>query len=319
MIPTLSEALDFDVVQIELNSVFYQEFDAIEGLASKATAKSEQLFIPRDTAQAAYIEMVFSGSGLFPKIGESSILPAQNPAVRNKLTTYVADFGSSIPLSANFFDDNMHNVWSETVSDFGEKARLTQDYNSFKVFRNGFSTAASPALTADGVSFFNSAHVLIGGGTTSNVLTGLTGITSDNLNVANYTLINQVDQRGVIRSNTMSILLVPPPLFKVAIEETQSALVSDSANNAINYYRSELGVLVMMSPWLGSAVPDGTGSDTAWFVLAKKHGVRRLIRQGVKTYLTPWWVSQNRTYNYQAYFREETYVVDYAGAVASAT
>jgi len=109
-------------------------------------------------------------------------------------------------------------------------------------------------------------------------------------------------------------LLVPQALFKLATELTDSALIADTANNAINVYRSAYGFKVYSSPQLGAAAG---GSDTAWFLLTKNHSVSRLIRQGLQTALTPWQFSDNRTYTYQANYRENYFVPDYAGLVGS--
>ena len=80
----------------------------------------------------------------------------------------------------------MHGVWAEDVKDFAIKAKDTQDYTAFGLFRNGFTTA----LTADGVSIFNSAHPLIGGGTQSNY--GTSALTPTSLNTA---LVNMLEQK----------------------------------------------------------------------------------------------------------------------------
>lgn len=110
------------------------------------------------------------------------------------------------------------------------------------------------------------------------------------------------------------ILLVPMELQKLAIEITDSVLISDTANNAVNFFRSMLGIEVMTSPYLGAAAG---GSDSAWFLLSPLHSVRRLIRQGVQTALRDWQYSNDRTYFYQGNFREEYFVTDYFGAVGS--
>ena len=77
-------------------------------------------------------------------------------------------------------------------------------------------------------------------------------------------------------------------------------------------------VKVYQSFFLGSASPDGLGSDTAWFVLdSKRHAIRRFVRQVVQTALRDWTMSTNRTYYYQANFREEVFAPDYIGAVGA--
>jgi hypothetical protein len=59
------------------------------------------------------------------------------------------------------------------------------------------------------------------------------------------------------------------------------------------------------------------GSDTAWFLLARNHAIKRLIRQGIETFLRPWGYSNNRTYLYQANFREEAVAIDYVGTIGA--
>lgn len=302
-----TESQNFAIVQTELDSVFYQNFDYAM-FPGSATAMTGEIFKPLQTEQAAYIEETFKGVGLFPIIGETQTVPAGTPAVRNKLTTYVKDFAQGISISKNLFDDNMHGVWSRAVADFAQKAKVSQDQNAFKVFRNAFTTT----LTADGVAWISASHPLIGGGTTSNLISGALSPTT--LNNAMIVLAEQKDQAGVMMGNVASILLVPTSLFKYAREITDSQQLVDTANNNTNIFKSALGVTVYTSIWIGA---NAGGSDTAWFVLSRNHSVTRLIRQGIQTSLRDWTYSDNRTYFYQANFREEVYVVDYVGAVGS--
>ena len=302
-----TEQQNFAVVQTELDSVFYQNFDYDSGFPGIATANTAALFKPMQTEHAAYIEEVFAGSGLFPSIGETTNVPLSVPKVANKLTTYIKDFAQGIELSKNLFDDNLHGVWSKTVADFAMVARVTQDDNAFALFRGAFATTT----TADG-SYLCSTHTLIKGDTVTNNTTSALSTTS--LNTAIVALRQQKNQAGVILGNVPNILLVPSALFKKAIEITESALLADSANNNINVYRSAYGIAVYTSPYLDNAAG---GSDTAWFLLSKNHGVTRLIRQGIQTALRDWTYSNNRTYFYQANFRESVYAADYVGVYGS--
>lgn len=302
-----SEAQNFAIVQTELDSVFYQNFDYDTKTPEIATAQDGRLFKVMNTTHAAYIEEVYAGTGLFSKVGETQAVPTSTPRVTNKLTTYIADFANSIEISKNLFDDNMHGVWAKTVSNFARMARVSQDDNAFRWFRGAFTTS----LTADGSAFI-STHTLIGGGTQSNLVTG--ALTSSTLNDAIVKMREMKNQAGIILGDVPSILLVPSTLFQKAIQETQSALVADNANNAINVWRSAYGIIVKSSPYLGASAG---GSDTAWFLLSDNHSVTRLIRQGIQTALRSWEYSNNRTYLYQANFREEVYAPDYIGCVGS--
>lgn len=303
-----TEAQNFAIVQTELDTVFFQVFGYDDTNPGIATANTGAIFKPLSTTHAAYIGQVNKGPGLFSIIGETQTVPLSTPRVTNKYTILIKDFAEGIELSKDMFDDNMHGVWAEEVRQLALMARVTQDQNAFKIFRGAFTTT----LTADGAAFISASHTLIGGGTTSNLVTG--ALTDTNFNSALIALRQQVNQAGVILGGVGRYLVVPSALFKRAIQITDSALISDSGNNAINVYRSAYNITVYTSPYMDAVAG---GSDTAWFLLTQNHSISRIIRQGIETALRPWQFSNNRTYFYQANFREEVFVPDYAGAVGS--
>ncbi len=303
-----TEAQNFSIVQTELDAVFFQKFDFDDRFPGVAHATTGEIFKPQETTHAAWIQSINKGSGLFPSIGEASTVPLSTPRVTNKQTTLINTYAQGISISKQLFDDNMHGVWAADVADFAVQAKNTQDATAFGLFRTGFTTA----LTADGVSIFNDAHPLIGGGTQDNKDTA--ALTPTSLNTAIVALGEQKNQAGVISGAAPSVLLVPLALWKHAREITDSALIADSGNNNINVYRSALGITVWTSHWLGAAAG---GSDTAWFLLAQNHGFTRLVRQGVETALTDWRYSSNLTYFYQANYRENYFCADYAGSWGS--
>ena len=311
-----TEAQNFAIVQTELDTVFFQAFQYDASTPGIATAQTATIFKPVTTEHAAYIGEINKNTTFWPQIGETQTVPTDTPAVRNKYTVYVGDYASSIEISKDLFDDNMHGVWAEDVKQFAFKARLTQDRNAFRLFINSFSTTpvvgTQATLTADGVAFISASHPLIGGGTVSNLISG--ALSDTTVNTAIVALREQKDQSGDVIGGNPSILLVPEKLWKLATQITDSALVSDSAGNAINVYRSSYGFVVYSSPYLGSAAG---GSDTAWWMMTPQHSVSRLIRQGIETALRSWQMSNNRTYLYQGNYRESYFVPDYAGAVGS--
>lgn len=303
-----TEALNLAIVQTELDGVFFQAFNRLEAPGT-ATALTAELFKPTNIEHKNYIQETFKGVGLWSAIGETSTVPLGTPLVRNKKTTTVLDFAEGVEISKDMFDDNMFGTYARMIANLGEMGRVTRDQNAFKVFRNAFTTQ----LTADGVSWINAAHPLIGGGTVSNLITG--ALTPTTFNNALVALQQQKNQAGVVMGGKATMLVVAPANFVNATQITQSALVSDSANNALNVFRSAYGITVYVSPYLSSAVPGG--SDTAWFVMTPNHGVVRYIRQEIQTSLRDWSFSNNRTYFYQANFREEVDTIDYCGAVGS--
>lgn len=304
-----TEAQQFAMVQTELDSVFYQEFNYDDSNPVMTTSRNEMIFRQTTTDRAADIEEIYKGVGLYSIIGETQTVPTSVPKVANKITTYIKDFAQSVELSKNLFDDNLHGIWARTIADMALKGRVAQDQNAFKIFRNATTTT----LTADGVALGSASHPLLGGGTTSNLLT-TSALSPTTINNAIIKLAEQVDQAGVILGQQPAVLLVPPALIKQALEYTESALIADVATNNINVYRSAYGFRVYSSPYLGTAAG---GLDTTWFLLGRNHGIKRIVRQGIETALRPWQMSNNRTYLYQANFREEVVAVDYIGTIVA--
>jgi phage major head subunit gpT-like protein len=303
-----TEQQNLAIARTELDTVFYQEFQYDAAEPGTATAKTGEIFKPLTTEHAQYIEEVFKGSPLFPVIGETQTVPLSTPRVANKLTVSIKDFAQGVEISKDLFDDNLHGVWSRTVRDLALKARVSQDQNAFAFWNGAFTTS----LTADGAALC-ATHTLINGQTYSNAL-GAVALTEPNLNTAIINLRTQPDQSNVILGNVPSYLLVPPALFKTAIQITDSALIPGKGDNDINVYRSAYGITVYSSPYLAASAG---GSDTAWFLLARNHAVTRLVRQGIETSLRSWEMSNNRTYFYQANFREVVYSPDYIGVVGA--
>lgn len=141
----LTSAQNLAIVRTELDGVFYQEFNYTNATPSQMSALTAAIFKPLAISNRAYIEEVNKGSELYKDTGETEVVGSTTPKAANKMTTYVKDFTQSIELSKDLFDDNMHGFWSKNVADMAMKARITQDDNAMKIFRNGFTTT----LTAD--------------------------------------------------------------------------------------------------------------------------------------------------------------------------
>ena len=309
----------FSLVQTELDIIFVQSYEETVP-PSYATAMTGEIFRVVETTHAAYIGTIHKGPGLFSKIGEVQAVPSYSAKVANKWTVTIADFAEGIDISKNLWDDDIHGEYENQVREFAIMARRTQDFNAFKIFRGAFTTT----LSADGAALIGS-HTLIGGGTTNNqiVTADITGasntaLTTTAFNIAMKRLAEMKSQAGVPLQCVGDTLLVPPALYITARQIAVSALVPENGNNAVNVFSLDYGVKVYQSVWLGTASPDGLGSDTAWYLLdSKRHAIRRYVRQGIVTSLRDWTMSNNRTYYYQANFREEVFASDYIGLVGA--
>ena len=302
-----TEQQQLDIVRTALDGVFYQNFEYGQNPGT-ATAETAELFKPRHTEHQAYIEEIFKGVSLYQNTGETQTVGVSIPKVANKLIVPVQDWTQSIPLSKNLFDDNLHGVWAKSVADMALKARRTMDFQSMGIFRGAFSTT----LTADGSALCGT-HTLLNGQVINNSVGALL-LNFDNFTTAVVALQQQPDHAGVILGSVPAILLVPPALFTTATQLTQSVLQPFGGDNSMNVYRSPYDLVVYTSPYLGAAAG---GYDTYWFLLGRNHSITRLIRQGIETYLRHWGESNDRTYYYQANYREAYFASDYVGVVGS--
>jgi len=297
-----------NVVRTALDKVFYQSFNG-ETHPGYASAETSTVFKQDTVDNAAVITEVFKGTGLWSLKAESQDVPQAQSRVGNQQTFSVTEFAQSVDISKNFFDDNMHGVYENMVRDMGETGRITKNQNAFGIFRNAFTTA----LTNDGIALIEDAHVNLAGQTVDNEL-GASALTESTLNDGIVELAQQVAQDGTIRGSMAKTLLVPPKLFKLASEITESTLRSGTANNDMNVYSTKYGINVATSPYLGLR---SGGSDTAWFLLGNNHSVTRWVRQAVITDLVDYKFQRNNNYTYKGSFREVVGAMDYSGITGS--
>ena len=296
-----------DVVKTAIDMVFDGTF-SVESIPGYATVTSKA-FMQSSTDRAAVIVDQFMGAGYFEERAEMQDVPQGTARVGNQKTFSVTNFSKSIDISKNLMDDDQHDTIAKLIKSFGRNARLTKEKNAYKQFNLGFTTV----LTNDGIALFSASHVTLDGTTVSNLLTG--ALSPSNLDSAVQSLINQVTQDGVLGGHMPTVLLVPPALFKLALEITKSERASGTANNDLNYYSSVYpGMQVLMNPFLGA---NFGGSDTAYFLLSADHSMYRWVRQDLETSLIDWRTQRNNNYIYKAEYREVVGPISFEGIVAS--
>lgn len=297
-----------NVVKTALDKVFYAEFD-VENVPGYATATDDMVFRQESTDKAAVITEQFMGAGYFGETQEEEDLNAGSPKVDNQKTSNVVKYTKAIDVPKNFFDDDQHSVVTRMIQDVARLGRVTRDKNAFNVFNNGFSTT----LTNDGVALFSNSHVTMNGDTVDNLETA--ALTESSLNTAFTSLMEQKTQDGTLGGHMPATLLVPTALSKTAYEVTKSEVKTGVNNDTLNYYSSLFpGLVVKTSPFLGASQG---GSDTAWFLLARNHGVYRFEREAINTDMVDYSISRNDNYVYKARYREVVDAISWEGAVAS--
>ena len=305
---SLNSSTSSNVVKTALDKVFFTEFD-VEQTPGFCDATDSMVFRQEGTDRAAVITEQYMGPGYFEKTEEEEDLAQGSPKVGNQKTSTVLKYTKSVDVPKNFFDDDLHTVVSRMVQDMARVGRVTRDKNAFNVFNLGFTTQT----TNDGAAMFSNSHTTLGGQTVDNLETAVLAETS--LNTAMTSLIEQKTQDGTLGGHKADVLLVPTALFKTAVEITKSTVKTGASNDTLNYYSEYYpGLMVKTSPHLGAAYG---GSDTAWFLLSRNHGIYRWEREAINTDMVPYQYSRNDNYVYKARYREVVDTITWEGTVAS--
>lgn len=249
-----------------LEEMFLQNFN-------EASAIREQLFKvvsnDRDIWQSTEVHDV----PLFNEMAEGEDYSYVAPKQGFSKTLSMVKYGLGMSISEEAIDDGKFDLVADSIRRMGRSARESQEVSAMNVFNNGFSSE----LAADGLSVFNSAHLLPSGTTYRNRPTSFADLSVTSLETAltDFETIFRGDS-GIYYRIMPKILLVHPSNKRLAKELIGSELKADTANNNMNSFKEE-GLMVVSSPRL-------TDSD-AWFLLGmpEETGLRIISRKPIET------------------------------------
>ena len=170
--------------------------------------------------------------------------------------TYIpVEYKLATSFSQTLIEDNKLGLVEETYRSLGMAMYQTRQVTAFNIFNDGFADTGP-----DGVSLFNTAHVLIGGGTYANRPATDISLSIAGLREMEVDLMRQVNHRNINIALMPRKILVPPELRQSGRELLGSPDKPDTANRAINAYYEEKYMLVV-TPYLTST--------TAWFAMTE--------------------------------------------------
>lgn len=220
----------------------------------------------KDSDKRSELVTTVTGVGDVPEKGEGAAYVTD--VIRSGYTKEFihTEFGLMFEVTQTALEDDRYDVLSDHAKWFMFSARVVQEKRAAIPFNNGF--AGGGETTPDGVSVFNSAHVLKGGGTARNLLTTAADLSWTSLQQA---LVDwQRETKFEAGQNMMAvedlILHVPPELEFTAAKLVNSTLQPGVADNDLNTIRTLRNITVVKNVYL-------TDTD-AWFLLAgnKSHG-----------------------------------------------
>jgi hypothetical protein len=218
------------------------------------------------------------------------------------------EFGLSFEVSETAEEDDQHDVIASYAKGMAIAARYAEESYAARPFNNGFTTEETP----DGLPVFDTAHILIGGGTARNELSTSADLSVTSLTQALIDLQTQTkSEEGFFVMPTKGYTLyVPPALEFLADRIVNSSGLPGSADNDRNPLKARRQISVVVNPHLSD--------DDAWFLLdaGKDHGFLSYTRVpiGIKP---PVRMPRSDNRLYKIRFRRSWGVDRWQGAFAS--
>jgi hypothetical protein len=217
--------------------------------------------------------MSVTGVGDIPEKGEGAPYTAQ--VIRPGWTKDFihTEFGAMFEVTQTALEDDQYDQLAQNARWFMFASRVVEEKRAAILYNNGFTTEQSP----DGVSIFNSAHVLKGGGTARNVPAANADLSATSLEQALIDVQTQtkVEAGQLVAPATSLLLHVPPALEFQAHRLINSQLRPGVADNDVNALK-ERKWSVVVNPYLTD--------DDAWFLQdanKKNIGLRSYTRVGL--------------------------------------
>jgi hypothetical protein len=212
-------------------------------------------FLKVETSASAFEEdQIIAGLGLARKKPEGEQLTYDDP-IQGASRRYIHDtYSLGWQVTMEMKEDDKYNIMSQMPGELMKSSRQQIEAVGANVLNLSFGLV----LTADGVSFMNSAHPLVGGGTYQNMLNPSTDISITSMQDMLLIFENTINERGLRMRLEPNFLWIPPALQFVAAQTLQSQFLPGTGNNDINPIqgRVEPRVLHFLT------------SNTAWFMSA---------------------------------------------------
>lgn len=260
-----------------------------------------------EMSEKAYEEDVMVvGTGLMPVKAEGAAVSydsvRQGYVQRYNHLTYAMGLQFTYEMMA----DKQYKVGLEQARTLGRSARITQETIAANILNRAFNSSYT---YADGLELCSTLHPNVSGGTFSNELATAADLSQASLEQASIDIGKFEDDRGLPLAARATKLIVPIDLWHEASRILKTEKEVNSANNAINTVKSELGLDLCVNHYL-------TDTDAFFLKTDVPHGLKRIIREKVGA---P--VRENdfdtRNMKFAVFFRESYGVTDPRGLFAS--
>lgn len=187
------------------------------------------------------------------------------------------EFGLGFEITETALEDDEFDVLIRSSEMLAWSARYVQEKQAADAFLNlAFSSAAQ---TPDGVSIFNSTHVLKGGGTARNMLAVDADISIDSLATAlqDVQLQTKMESGQLVAPIESFYLVVPPGNEMIAERLVSSSGLPGTADNDVNPVKRRKRLEIVVNPLI-------TDADSWYLISSNKrmHGLTSYVRVPTK-------------------------------------
>ncbi len=189
-----------------------------------------KIFNIKDSKKRDEVDSLVAAFGPMPRKNEGTPI-FYDAALEGPRTTYVHEaFALGFRVTEELMDDELYGHIRKLPKGLAISAKQTTEVTSANLINNGFSAVTG----ADGVSLFNTAHPLLGGGTGSNTPAVATDLNATSLKEGIIAVEDTVDDRGIPLLFKAVTLIVPSALRWTAQELLKSKQKPGSADNDFN-------------------------------------------------------------------------------------
>ncbi len=305
-----SGELSPDAVLTSIDTVAYEEFTR-EEVPAYLTALDAFFFKQGETVGVGYIWDEDSNVGEFNKTAEQEEILSEDTFIGNQKTKLSQKYTKKIPISNEAFKADMVGKRDKIGFQVGDRARVTRDrLGILESYGDAFDGAVN--TTPDGQALASASHTSLKGITVDNLETG--ALTPDNLWIQTTALANQESQDGDYGGHNFEGILVPFLLYKTVKEVMNSVLHADSAENNLNVFETDYGLVkIKASVYLGSKYNGNSNANTSYHLIGRNHQVVRKTFFGFETSLIDRKNSDNDTYQHLSMFHETTFPETWTG------
>lgn len=235
-----------------LHQVIYEDLDSHQ-------EEYSQVFNVGPSTRAYEEDILLAGLGQVPVKPEGEVIKMDDPIQGGSYRYTHQSYALGFQVTREMWTDDQYGIMKRVSGDFAASIKQTIESTAANILTNGF-TPTTGTITVDGVTLYNTAHPLLGGGSYSNRAATDISLSVSGLQEIILLFEKMVNERGLLKMSIPEMLLIPPDLQYTAGEILNSAYKPNTGNNDVNVMQGRL------EPYMNHYLT----LSTAWFVMAKK-------------------------------------------------